>query len=66
MLLTEQERQRFCEYLLQDVESNRLIVGQLEADNQSVLHVLAKGKKQLIAAEMIVLKMLQETTSETL
>ena len=63
MLLTDAERQRFTEWLKQDIESNRLLLRNL---TQPFMEPIAKMKRQLIAAEIVVLKELDSAEQMTL
>lgn len=59
MILSEQERRKFAEWLRQDAESNRLIVGQLE--KLPHLRLLADAKRREAEAMEIVARLLSET-----
>jgi hypothetical protein len=64
MVLTDNDRRRFIEYLSQSIESTRLIIGQLEKLPSAKI-VLHKEKMEM-AAEIVVLAKLVSMESMSL
>lgn len=65
MLLTDDERRRFAEYLEQDAESNRMMAEQLAKIGPHG-EMIAKNKRIEMQAELIVAKMLRSAESESI
>lgn len=63
MLLTAEERQRFAAWLKQNIESNRLLAGQLE---KMGMVAIAKQKQQSVMASIIVLREIENVEEVTL
>lgn len=67
IVLTAEERQKFCDWLKQDAESDRLIIGQLEKmEGVGIRDLLAKRAKQRLAAKLIVAEWLGEFENQTI
>ena len=62
--LSDQERERFAAYLMQDVESNRMIVQQLEKLPYGA--PIVESKKREMAACLIVARMLTSGETQTI
>lgn len=64
MILTNTERTRFIEWLKAEIESNKAILKQMEIMPAVVMEALIKKKKMEMAAEIIVLRMLDSLSTE--
>ncbi len=65
MLLTQEERVKFCEWLRQDIESSTKILGQLDRLGSGYAEIRKRMAVEMMA-EKIVLKKLESTESQTL
>ena len=66
MLLTAEERCRFCEWLRQDIESSKAIIGQMEKLGMPGTEALVKKMHTEATAEAIVLWILETTEMQTI
>ena len=66
MLLTQQDRENFCVWLQQEIESDKLLITQIEKLGDSFAGALVRVKETELAGCMIVLRILESTTSETI
>ncbi len=66
MLLTDEERRRFAAWLLHDAESNKLLIEQFDKMGHNPAYKVLKDMKvREYEAELIVAKMLSQTSSYT-
>ncbi len=64
MLLTDEERRRFAEYLEQDAESSRLIIAQMEA--MPNVEMMTRNIKIEMHAALIIARKLRDVESQTI
>lgn len=64
MLLTDDERSRFKNYLRVEAESNKAIIEQMA--KMPGLEAVTKNKRNEVAALLIVIRMLEQTSSESI